>query len=200
MLASFESKTWRDFSQRYHNTFGWYHTDSGGKILVKVTLVDESIVKFTDKRGITFSAIPDKGNVFEFIPLERAVHNLDDGDVVLSERVPARQWKRGVCRENTSLYSLVSSKRMDFNFDLVEQLYSARPHLSYVDEFMDGKRTSVAINPVFSFVNDSVYVYDRRVGTVKPKTSQIVMEDSTYLQEVRDLMRDSFLNFTVTEK
>lgn len=201
MITTFERKGWRDFSQRYAGTYGWYHSDSGNKILVRVTEVDESSVRFEDKNGIAYSALCDKGNVFEFLPLERAVYNLVNDDVVISERVPARQWKRGICRENTSFQSLSKTGgRMDFSFGLLEEVFSQRPNLFYLDSFLEDKRQNVALNSMISFVGINVCVYNRVVGNVNKKAGEILVTNKIYLQEIRDIVRDSFLPYTVMEK
>jgi hypothetical protein len=200
MIATFESKGWRDFAQRYATTYGWYHTDSGKKVLVRVDEVNERTVQFVDKDEMRYSAVCDKGNIFEFIPAERGVHNLSNGDVVIAERIAARQWKRGLCRDNTSFISLSGQGRIDFTFEVIEEIFSPKPYLAELDSFIEGKRDCVALNPFISFIKHRVFVYDRHEGNLSKKDKTITMVNPTYSQEVRDIVRDSFLDYIVVEK
>lgn len=104
MLDSLTVNNFRDFSQRYQNTYGWYvDNQTNRKTFVHVVRVEPEAVHFQTDDKQTWIAYADRGVLFEFVPVKRGVYlTLDDAFYL--ERRPARQWNRGISPNNTNIY------------------------------------------------------------------------------------------------
>lgn len=200
MIEEFTSKSWRDFSQRYRGTYGWYITESKKKILVRVAEVGENTVTFMDGNDFPYKGIADTGNVFEFIPVERGLYNLPS-DLVLCHRKSERQWRRGLCRENTSIISQNTGRGLDITFELLSNLFNPQvPKEEYIQDFIDGERKYVAFDSIFGVTSrQDVVAFDRIIGKYSTKDKSITITEPLYSQEIRDIIRDLMLPITVIE-
>jgi len=199
MIEEFKSDGWRDFAQRYKETYGWYLTDTGRKVLVQLVDVSETTLKFAGKEGQTYTALADKGNRFEFLPLERAVYNTPK-DVYYCSRVPARQWRRGVHNANTSITNLLGGGwgGEKLSFDLLEQIFQESTPSDYIPSFLSGAREGLALNSMFAMGKNRVFLYNRVIGEYKNGT--ITLTNDLFAQEISDLMRDLVLPYKVEVK
>ena len=198
MRETFSSKSWRDFSQRYAQTFGWYLPEDkpDRKVLVKVLEVAPHTAKFTDESGFIYQASADTGNVFEFIPVERAVYNTEN-DVLLCQRVPARQWRRGLHTSNTQVMSLVTFTTQELTFKLIATIFGPQDWEAYRTAFINKQRANVALDPTFSIIGKKVFAYHGEIGTFAREEGSIILNTPLYQQELSDLARDYQLPYIV---
>ncbi len=200
MIEEFKSSGAADFRQRYKDTYGWYLTDSGRKVLVQLVDVGENQLKFQGKDGESFTALADKGNRFEFIPLERALYNTPS-TVVYCTRVPARQWRRGIHSANTRIVNLQSGimgSGVPIDFKILSEILHPEDVSTYVSDYLAKRRDAVALNPMFAFTKETVYLYQRRIGTIMGDT--IALTENLFKQEISDLCRDLQLTYKVVIK
>jgi hypothetical protein len=184
MKEEFVGAAWKDFQQRYHNTFGWFHKEDGTQLLVKLVAVEKDKLRFIDKRGIDFYASPDKGNEFTFIPVERGVYDTDEG-ILFVRRVAVKQYRRGICVENTFIRSLSSRERFDVTFPILEKIFG-EPSSNLLDLFRAKLAGDVVFDNVFSIVNNKLYLYDTVIGTYANTT--LTLGSKLFKQEVSDLI------------
>lgn len=197
MLEEFKLSSWGDFSKRYNKTFGWYLSDKGPKLLVQVGEVSSAGTKFYGAEGQEYFALPDKGNVFEFLPVERGLYNIARG-VVLCQRVPARQWRRGLHRDNTQikLMDAGSFSSLDITFDLLAEIFTAPDYDNAIQQFLKGKRVSVAFNSMFGCLKNGTFLlFGSKIGTYNKDV--IELDSDLFFQEVSDLVRDKKLPYKV---
>jgi len=196
MREEFKSDTSKDFAQRYQGTYGWYEKEDGNKILVQLTSIKESVLTFKDINETTYTALADKGNNFHFIPVEKAVYNIEDG-VVYVQRVPNRMWKRGLCDENTNFKLLTENGvgvHVINNFKLIESCFGKKS-TDAVTKWLLDRKNPVAFDTIFSVVGKSLFVYDKIIGEVKGNV--FVLSSNLFEQEISDLMRYQKLPFTM---
>jgi hypothetical protein len=194
MREEFKSDAWRDFKQRYEGTYGWYEKDNGETILVNLRSVEGSAAVFQDAAGVPYTARPDRGNMFQFLPLERSVYNTKD-DVIYCYRVPQRQWKRGLCDANTSFVSL---SRFTYTagptFELLAELFGA-PDTTRLSAFKEKGEGATALNSVFSIINNQVMCFSHKIGTYQKGIATLY--DKLFEQELNDLVRQHQFPFVV---
>lgn len=193
MREEYKANEWRDFKQRYEGTYGWYETDSGKKVLVLLTEVTDKELRFIDKSENSYTAIPDKGNTFQFLPIERGVHNIT-GDIIYCERIPARQWRRGLHISNTRMTSLLSNKHRAPDFGILEQIFEQKDD-SLLRAFQKNGTGSAALNSTFSIVGKAVKCYSINIGTFLK--GKITLDNPLFHQEICDVVRDLQLPITV---
>lgn len=198
MKVEYNSDGYRDFSQRYSDTYGWLEREGKESILVKLLSVDHDSLKFMDKRGMEFFARPDMGNYFSFIPVVKGSY-LYKGDVVVVQRRPARQWKRGICEDNTSITipGPIGGFRnvLDISFDVLEELFYPKPNFSVPIFRETRKGDAVLFNHQFSIYKNLIYVYDQCIGNYE--SGKFVLNDGTFMQEVQDIINLNKLDMEV---
>lgn len=189
MIEEFQSRSFRDFTQRYADTYGWFLAPSNKKVLVKLASIGETYLKFIDSKGTSYTANADKGNFFEFIPLEKSLYTFLDR-LILVQRVPARQWRRGIHHQNTTIFFV--GERMggglDVDFEVLEHIFKPNHHKESLERFLEGKTKNVAINAMFGVAGNNLYVYNRVIGTFDK--TRLALSDDLFKQEVVDMIRD----------
>lgn len=188
MKEEFKRERWEDFQARYQGTYGWYSL-SNRKVLVRLTRVREDSLTFTDKTGFEYSANPDCGNVFTFLPLTRGCYQYKE-NVVVVQRVPRRQWKRGICDGNTSIH-VIGQGAIAVDFDVLEEIFKPKAEIPF------NINTPTAINNIFSIVMGYVYLYDRPIAKVDKAKMEISCLTNLFKQEIQDLCRNYSLPLEV---
>ena len=126
MHDTFTSDNARDWQQRYGNTFGFL-IKGDDRVLVQFTdQTDEHVYFRTEPEGNAYHAKINSGIRFEFIQVDNAWFNGKSGNVYLLSRVPNRQWRRGICKMNTSIMSLSSDgglNQISVSFKVLNDIY-----------------------------------------------------------------------------
>ena len=190
MKEEFKSRTYGDFSQRYQGTYGWFQKPAGGEILVKLIKVREESLKFQDKSGGEYTANADVGNVFSFLPTTKGAYLYGDGFVVV-KRVPARQYKRGICDDNTTIYNPISFLNIPVGFEVLETVFTEN-----IPEYIPGK--IFIADKVITFSPTAVWLYENKIGKVGDGGT-VVLHDKfkVFQQEVEDAIAKHSLPFGV---
>lgn len=195
MREEFRSDTLSDFSKRYEGTFGWYEKESGDKVLVKLEAVREYCLTFIDELGMLYEALPDVGNTFEFLPVERGVYNTSKG-VVFLQRIPNRMWKRGLCSENTSFQLLKEGGvfAIEGSFLIIEECFKQEQFTPPVDSSSTHSYEG-AWDRMFSLVGVTLFLYNRIIGSLNGNV--LTLNSPLFKQELQDLVRQKNLPFTL---
>lgn len=194
MLDTMTSRNHRDFHARYHDTFCFLTAkDTNDRKLVHITDVTDDRVYFRqDEADMRFHANIDAGVMFDFIPVDHGWYNTAGAAPVLLERVPARQWKRGISRQNTSV-TVLSSDQGIYRGPLM----SARPSFTVLNaifvnpqpyRFDPTQKYGSAFSKHFVLTpSGKVMFYRAEIGSFDGK--RITLNDDLVIQEVRDALR-----------
>jgi hypothetical protein len=181
MIETFTSAGWRDFNQRYSGVFGFFPAESGKEILVYMDKVTDSKCSFRDANELTYYAAADEGVNFKFIPITKRVF-MFNGMPCLAQRVPARQYRRGICCENTHIRAIPTRATIKIDFD------SVAAYVSKVDVALFP--TTRIYDDMFSRYGNSVYLYETIVADfVTSSGKQVVMHNELFKQELIDCFR-----------
>lgn len=194
MKEEFKSDHWKDFSQRYQGTYGWYEREDKGKLLVYLAKVDEDNLTFQDESGFKYYARPDKDNYFTFIPVERGCYNFETNEVVVVRRHPARQWKRGLCSENTIIQRLSDNQNLGVGFKVLDSIFTPKPNTA-LERFKAHRDCNVAFDRTLAHVNGKLYIYNNVIGEYK--TGGFHLSNALFKQEVEDVVKRNNLNIMV---
>lgn len=173
-----------DFSQRYSNTWCWY-VDGNKKTLVRITRVNVQRVEFVDKDGWEFKANVDGGAVFEFSQVPSGWYIDQEEKPWLFQRRPARQWKRGICEQNTYTYTIVNDRLI--LVDLTPQ--------SLLSLENAGKTNSSVLSKFFCVTDSRVYCLNSMIGV--REGNKISMLKPQFKQELSDAIRRSKNNYQI---
>lgn len=204
MIESPTSTNIGDFKQRYQGVLGWYIPEEGkSKLLVRVTSVNNERVTFSDKNGGSYHAYVDAGVRFEFLPIVKEWKNTPKSCYFLS-RVPARQYKRGICEDNTSIisFNMTTGKYTEEQeykgwYEYIYGIYSYNRTIKEdLKDFLDGKRECTALSKHFAIGNGHVLLYNTIIGSYSG--TNITLKTDLFLQELTDLCNRNNYPFKVT--
>lgn len=199
MLEEFTTNNARDFKQRYQGSFGTFLAESG-KVLVRIDGVSDARVDFVGAKGEPYFVRPDSGYNFEFLPgTKKVFEHPNDNDLLLVTRIPARQWHRGIHRDNTRFLSLLGNGNYPVDFPLLESMVKEprKPLDVRLKQYMSGGSNYAQINSMFSFVDRNVLVYDQRIGRINPADGKITLSSALLRAELIDALQPSTLDFKV---
>lgn len=196
MIDSPTTANLQDFKQRYSGVLGWYISqDDKSRTLVTVSNVSSERVTFKDQVGGTYYANVNGGVQFEFLPVEKGWHNTQEHCYFLS-RIPARQWKRGICADNTSIRRGdvilgLSYGEVDTWAGSIFKVFSYTGSvINCVREFMEGKRNSVALSNHFALVQGRILLHNIIIGSYHSDNKKLlILEKDIMVQELTDTLR-----------
>ena len=194
MKAEYTREGWRDFNQRYSDTFGWFE-GSNGPVLVRLDSVSETTLRFSDSNGMGYTANVDRGNTFSFIPVIKGCY-MYNGDVVVVERKPARQWKRGICVDNTTIRNL-NGDHYDVDFPILRELFSGNPDNSVARYKQEGILPVLLDNQFSVGKGLGIYLYTSLIGELDPVNKIVILEEELFKQEMQDLVNRHALGWEV---
>lgn len=200
MIASPTSANLRDFTQRHVSTWGWFlPEDRTKKVLVYVENVDRH-VHFMDHSNTRYFANVNGGAHFEFLPIVRGWYYTEKR-VVLLQRIPARQYSRGISTGNTSVNEFSSSGNLGktaLSFELLQDIFVNKPTRT-LEDFLSQKTRCFLLNKYFciDMVGNYIWMYDRRIGEWDYKTRTITLTEPLFKQELLDAISRNSYPFVV---
>jgi hypothetical protein len=178
-----------DFKQRYLRSYGFLVGDDNTRKLVYISEVASRMVKFSCLEGKDFFVNAGSGVNFEFLPITRGWFNTRNGPVLL-QRVPAKQYTRGISGNNTRVYQLNKSGdvvQCDISLDVLLDVFVNKPPMKPED--------GVLINKFFLLAKGNVYFYNEVVGTYK--NNKIALTEASVRQELSDFIRRQELPYVL---
>lgn len=197
MRDTYTSENHRDFNARYAHTYGWL-IQGQRRSLVFMEDGDEERFLFTAGTLQTYTAYIDGGAVFEFIPVKMGWFNSKDGEIVFLERHPARQWKRGICADNTWAYKYtpygVTAERI--SYQLLASIFTTPIEVN--KDFVVAKveaKLPVALSQHFAIADGDIYFFKTPIGSMK--NNIITLSNTTVKQELSDCIRRMGLPWSI---
>ena len=188
MIESFTRNGADDFRQRYQRTYGYLLGKDNKKTLCYISKVDDR-VQFDTITGKNFFVYWDAGVEFEFLPITRGWFYTRDGWVLL-QRVPAKQYNRGISKFNTACSMWCNyhkdMKAHEITLELLHDIFVAPLHPPEGHTFKH----------IFLVVSGKVFFYEKQIGTVEG--SVITLTSPLLKQELSDFVRRDNQNYTVT--
>lgn len=180
MFEKFTSTGWREFSQRYEGTHGFYRDEKKKKILVRLAGINADRCAFVDSKGTGYSLNSDskKDIGFEFIPPEARFHNTIEGPVLV-QRKAQRQFQRGISSKNTTLHVLQSTRFLQANVDfpILEQIYlNPLDHKTAFERFkVYGTACAISDQIAINGVGN-VFLWDKRIGSFTRRENHLAFK------------------------
>jgi hypothetical protein len=191
-----------DFKQRYQGVFGWINPEEN-RSLVYVSNVNTKQVTFKDANGNEFYANVGANVDFEFLPVNRAWYKTNKG-MFFGQRIPARQWKRGVCTENTQLREVVgvalatTVMTMRWHDAVFSVMQNPTNYKKQVDHYLaSATEVNTPLSKHFAIVHTSLYFFSKVVGTVDKINLVITLTSDMVYQELIDVCRRNNYPFKV---
>lgn len=190
MLEKFTSENAADFRQRYEHTFGWLHTSK--KHFVYVSAVGREQTYFEDEHGTKMNLNLNSPYNFEFIPVTNGYYYSTDNHIYYLQRVPARQWRRGICSANTSM-TTIDGTQIEIDIKNLGSIFKVenQPYHFEVD-------IPCALNKHFAITDDHQLKFRNRV--IGSREGHTVIVDNIFYQELVDVNKRTGYKFKVEGK
>jgi hypothetical protein len=141
----------------------------------------------TGADSMDFNIKRDSGVMFEFIPVDRAWMLGKSGVPYFLQRVPARQWRRGISRHNTNINILTS-----YGLEPVNPSWKTMKDIFGDDATQPCKLGEVLSKHFMAVHNGPLYFYREPVGTTVKQGNHCIIKlpaKSLVAQEVMDVLR-----------
>jgi hypothetical protein len=140
---------------------------------------------------MTYSSRINSGVEFQFIPVNRGWFSSTSGEVYFLQRVPERQWKRGISQNNTRITNIDGMYSEKIGYNLLASIFNLKETITY----QAGKPFCISKHFAIS-QKGIVYFYTTRVGAIKDNIITIGTEHNV-LQELNDAINRNKLPFKV---
>lgn len=187
-LEKFMSSNAGDFRQRYEGTYGWY-VAKDKKILVAIQSVGEGMVQFIDRNSIKYTLNRDSTEDigFSFLAPKMQWHNTNAFGPVLVQRIPQKQYRRGIHQANTRIVNK-DGANLGVGFSSLAGVFESTMSLRDAT-----KSPAFAVSPQFMVDTEKgiVKCYGSRIGDVSKSKDQFIVDLSIkhLSQEVGDSFR-----------
>lgn len=191
----FSTANYEDIQRYYRCTYVKFK--EMGERLFYIRDVSHHVVRGTDEDGTEFELYLNHDDPYEvdYVLPHKSYFQLAKRACML-QRVPAKQYRRGLCAENTRLTALGKTGNLvnvDIGFDALKAFVSkqAFPSIKTVLT-MKNKPLSVALSPRFAFVTEpGLIVADQlTVATVDKKQQRVTIHREIFRPEVMNLIKD----------
>lgn len=187
------SDDYQDISKYYKHTYVKL-PQFGDKIFFvqsiqreRVELIDEEAHLF----HIELAEVGEPAFSLEYVLPHRAVFGYK-GSVVLLTRIPARQFRRGCCTDNTKIMDLFTGRGLEVNFTTLQAFVNKPNYFSLREAlYQEFPKTmvGVAITDRFSFHRNTqaLYVDHQHIATFVRERGQFEVHRPIFLPEIRNL-------------
>jgi len=187
----FTSSNWRDIQKYYEGTY------------VKFSEFGDKLFLISQVRPDGISGIDEDNTVFElylsdaapytvnFILPHKATFQWKDS-VYLLQRIPARQYRRGLCSDNTMITNVATGTSVDVNFPALKAFVGKPSYSSFSNAFNTKAKTkAVALSPRMSYLRSGKILIDNRmIASFDYTSKKIIMHHKIFLPEIMQHMVD----------
>jgi hypothetical protein len=191
----FSTDNYDDINRYYRGTYVKFKET--GDRLFYIRDVGPQRVTGTDEEGTEFELFLNHDDPYEvdYVLPHKSYFQLNKRACML-QRVPAKQYRRGICGENTRLTALGKTGNLvqvEIGFDALKAFVSkqAFPSIKTVLT-MKNKPLSVAISPRFAFVPETGQIYTDllAVAVVSKKDNRVTVTREIFRPEVTQFVSD----------
>ena len=187
----FVHSNWRDIQKYYENTYVKF-AEFGDKLFY-IGYVGPDKVAGTDDENTAFElflsdAVPYTVN---YLLPHKAVFQWKDS-VYLLQRIPARQYRRGLCSDNTMITNVATGTRLDIGFNSLKAFVGKPSYCSFNQAFTGkGKTKAVALSSRMTYLRTGWILIDsHKVAQYDFNSKKIIMIHKIFLPEIMQHMVD----------
>lgn len=194
----FQVSNVQDIEKYFRNTY--IKLKEFGDELFYISGVTHQTVVGKDQTGEDFELYLSDAHPYEvdYVLPSRAVYQNGER-VTLLQRIPARQYKRGLCADNTQLVDVYTGEKLLIEMASLAGFVNKPRYVSFDDVFCKRIGKSAALNSRFSFhtADNSIRCDLRPVGMVEVN-SRTVKFNKLFAAEITKLLSDCKENFKVS--
>jgi len=187
----FISSNWRDIDKYYTGTYVKFN-EYGDK-LFHIDHVNPNVVEGEDDTGTNFQLFLSDSAPYtvNYLLPHKATFQWNDS-VYMLQRIPARQYRRGLCSDNTQIINIATGSRVDISFKSLKAFVSKPMYSSFSAAFNSKAKTkAVALSPRLTYIRSGLILVDQvRVASFDYNTKKIHMIHKIFLPEIMQHMMD----------
>jgi hypothetical protein len=139
------------------------------KLFVHLREADGVNMYFDTGGSMLYSAKINSGVMFSFIPVDRGWFTAKDGRVLFLQRVPERQWKRGISSNNTRVTNIDGMYTEKLTYPVLESIFMRDETIM---PYAKGRPFRISKHFAVSSKQD-VYFYNQHIGFLEDDTIEI---------------------------
>jgi hypothetical protein len=187
----FTSSNWRDIQKYYEGTFVKF-TEFGDRLFY-ISQVRPDGISGTDDEDTAFEMYLNDAYPYtvNYLLPHKATFQWKDS-VYMLQRIPARQYRRGLCSDNTQITNVATGQAIDVNFQSLKAFVSKPHYSSFSSAFNTKVKTkAIALSPRMSYLRTGYILIDnRKVAQYNYDTKKITMMHKIFLPEIMQHMVD----------
>ena len=194
----FKPSTWRDIERYFLGT--WIKLEELGDTLLSITRVREDrVTGVTDSdQDFVLELHEDQPYNVDYVLPNRAVFQFGNRAAMI-RRIPAKQYRRGLCSENTQVIFVDSGGQVELNKRVLQAYTNKAAYCSFDEAFNSkgDKRLTTALSPRMwasrkagSISVDAmlVAVFDRKTNKIEVLKKQFIPEITRHARAFGDTM------------
>ena len=187
----FVHSNWRDIQKYYENTYVKF-SEFGDKLFY-INYVDPNKVAGVDDENTAFELFLSDSAPYmvNYLLPHKAVFQWKDS-VYLLQRIPARQYRRGLCSDNTMITNVATGTRLDIGFNSLKAFVGKPSYSSFSNAFNTKAKTkAVALSSRMSYLRSGYILIDsHKIAQFDYNTKKILMLHKIFLPEIMQHMVD----------
>lgn len=194
----FKPSTWRDIERYFLGT--WIKLEELGDTLLSITRVREDrVTGVTDSdQDFVLELHEDQPYNVDYVLPNRAVFQFGNRAAMI-RRIPAKQYRRGLCSENTQVIFVDSGGQVELNKQVLQAYTNKAAYCSFDEAFNSkgDKRLTTALSPrmwasrkagSISVDTTLVAVFDRKTNKIEVLKKQFIPEITRHARAFGDTM------------
>lgn len=184
-----------DISKYYRHTYVKFKET--GDTLYYIRDVNHRMIRGTDQDGTEFELYLSDDHPYEvdYVLPNKSFFQLAKSACLL-QRIPAKQYRRGLCSENTRITRIGKTGNLvslDLSFDVLKAFVSKQTFPSLATVLMKKAPVSVALSPRFAYVPEigAILADLNIVAYVDKKEKKIKMVHQIFKPEVQELAKNT---------
>jgi hypothetical protein len=184
-----------DISKYYRHTYVKFKET--GDTLYYIRDVNHRMIRGTDQDGTEFELYLSDDHPYEvdYVLPNKSFFQLSKSACLL-QRIPAKQYRRGLCSENTRITRIGKTGNLvslDLSFDVLKAFVSKQTFPSLATVLMKKAPVSVALSPRFAYVPEigAILADLNIVAYVDKKEKKIKMVHQIFKPEVQELAKNT---------
>ena len=187
----FMSSNWRDIQKYYECTYVKF-VEFGDKLFY-IQRVRENVIEGINEDDTAFQLYLSDEHPYavNYLLPHKAVFQWKDSVYIL-QRIPARQYRRGLCSDNTMLTNVATGNNTDINFSSLKAFVSKQKYASFGQAFNSKEKTkAIALTNRMTYLRTGYILFDqKRVASFDFERKVIKMVHKIFLPEIMQHMVD----------
>lgn len=196
----FIPSNYEDINKYYRHTFVKFKET--GDTLYYIRDVNHHLIRGTDQDGTEFELYLSNEHPYEvdYVLPNKSFFQLAKSACLL-QRIPAKQYRRGLCHENTRITRIGKAGNLvalDLSFDVLKAFVAKQQFPSLKTILLQkAKPVSIALSPRFAYVPDAnaIFADTTAVAFVDKKEKTILMIHPIFKPEIQELAKNTDLEF-----